>query len=264
MKMIGLYKDIKIKYYVTEIIVIAILLIGNDYLYKVTDNKPLELIIFCLIVVVAFAISFFYITKAVKRLQQLSIKLNGNENIKEGIEEIEGLIKRCKNQKTKTVLMIDLTAAYINLGENETAMKLLTNFKPEYDKGPIGDLNQIIYLNNLCEISIREGIYDLAEQNMKVIKRLLNNDKFSDYQKALSEKIYSDLVVELTLATDMTKEYNALEIYYKNRFNTTEDISSKVFYMCQLKKIYKKMKDKKKEKEASDYLRENKKELNFK
>lgn len=262
--MIGLYKDIKIKYYVTEIIVLFLLFLGNDYLYKVTNNKPLELILFVVIVVIAITIALIFTNKSVKRIQELSMRLNGNENVREAITEIEELIKRCKNKKTKTVLMINLTAAYINLGENETAMKLLTNFEPEYDKGVIGDLNQIIYLNNLCEISIREGIFNLAEENMKVIKKLMSNDKFNDYQKALVEKIYSDLVVELTLATDMTKEYKALEIYYKNRFNTTEDISSKVFYMSQLKKIYKKMKDKKKEKEANDYLKDNKKELNFK
>lgn len=262
--MIGLYKDIKMKYYATEIFVLFLLFLGNDYLYKVTNNKPLELILFVVIVVIAIVIALIYTNKAVKRIQELSMRLNGNENVREAIAEIEELIKKCKNKRTKTVLMINLTAAYINLGENETAMKLLTNYEPEYDKGPVGDLNQIIYLNNLCEISIREGIFNLAEENMKVIKKLMSNDKFNDYQKALVEKIYSDLVVELTLATDMTKEYKALEIYYKNRFNTTEDISSKVFYMSQLKKIYKKMKDKKKEKEANNYLKENKKELNFK
>lgn len=262
--MIGLYKDIKIKYYLTEIIVLFLLFLGNDYLYKITNNKPLELILFVVIVVIAITIALIYTNKAVKRIQELSMRLNGNENVREAITEIEELINKCKNKRTKTVLMINLTAAYINLGENETAMKLLTNYEPEYDKGPIGDLNQIIYLNNLCEISIREGIFNLAEENMKVIKKLMSNDKFNDYQKTLVEKIYSDLVVELTLATDMTKEYKALEVYYRNRFNTTEDISSKVFYMSQLKKIYKKMKDKKKEKEANDYLKENKKELNFK
>ena len=115
----------------------------------------------------------------------------------------------------------------------------------------------------MCEISIREGLYDLANQNIAVIKSLINNNNFNDYQKALVEKIYSDLIVELTLASGMTDEYKALEVYYQNRFNTTEDISSKVFYMNQLKKIYKKMKNKKKEKEADKYLKENKKELNY-
>ena len=262
--LIRLYKDLRIKYYVTEFIVLFILLFGNEYLYKATNNKSLELILFFIIVFIAFAITYIFTNMAVKRIQKLSVKLNGNENIREGITEIEELIKRCKNQKTKTILMINLTAAYINLGENETAMKLLTDFEPDYDVGNIGDLNKIIYLNNLCEISIREGIYDLAEQNMKVIKKLIDNDKFNDYQKLLAEKIYSDLVVELTLATDMTKEYKAIEIYYQKRFNETEDISSKVFYMSQLKKVYKKMKDKKKEKEADKYLKENKKELNYK
>ena len=261
--MISLYKDIRIKYYITEIIVLIVLFAGNEYLYRLTNNRTLELILFFVIIIIAIIIAYFYTNKAVKRLQILSNKLNGNENIREGIEEIEKLIERSKNQKTKTILMINLTAAYINLGENETAMKILTNFNPEYDKGPIGDLNQIIYLNNLCEISIREGLYDLANQNIAVIKSLINNNNFNDYQKALVEKIYSDLIVELTLASGMTDEYKALEVYYQNRFNTTEDISSKVFYMNQLKKIYKKMKNKKKEKEADKYLKENKKELNY-
>ena len=261
--MIGLYKDIKIKYYLTEFIVLFLLFAGNEYLYKTTNNKPLELILFVVIVIIAITIAYIFTNKAVKRIQQLSIRLNGNENIKEAINEIEELIKRCINKKTKTILMINLTAAYINLGEYETAMKLLTNFEPEYDKGPTGELNRIIYLNNLCEISIRQGIYNLAEENMKVIKKLIDNDKFNDNYKMLAQKIYSDLVVELTLATDMTKEYKALEIYYQKRFNESEDISSKVFYMSQLKKIYKKMKDKKKAKEVDKYLKENKKELNY-
>ena len=183
--MIGLYKDIKMKYYATEIFVLFLLFLGNDYLYKVTNNKPLELILFVVIVVIAIVIALIYTNKAVKRIQELSMRLNGNENVREAIAEIEELIKKCKNKRTKTVLMINLTAAYINLGENETAMKLLTNYEPEYDKGPVGDLNQIIYLNNLCEISIREGIFNLAEENMKVIKKLMSNDKFNDYQKAL-------------------------------------------------------------------------------
>ena len=58
--MISLYKDIRIKYYITEIIVLIVLFAGNEYLYRLTNNRTLELILFFVIIIIAIIIIILF------------------------------------------------------------------------------------------------------------------------------------------------------------------------------------------------------------
>ena len=170
---------------------------------------------------------------------------------------------RAKDKKIKDLLNNNRIGAYINLGNLKKAMKLCGTELPEYENSPIGKQNRIIYLNNICEISIRENILPLAKKNLAIMKELIEDKSFNEEQKKYMRQIYSDLVIESVLKEDKIKDYASIEKYYLKRFKEDDNIASKVFFAHQLVTVYKKLKKKKEAKEYQDFYNQNKEELNY-
>lgn len=261
--MIRLYKDIRIKYYLTEIIGIVLLILMKIKISDLYNNKIISILMVLGIIVYIFIIAAIYLKIVLDRLTKLSNIMRGNENLKEGIKEYEKIYARAKDKKIKTLILTSLTGAYINIGDTKKAMALYEDFEPVFQDDVIGLQNQFIYLNNVCEICIREGLYKLAHNNIYVMKQILDTDKISEDNKIPMTKIYQDLVIELVFKEDEIKDYKSIEKYYLKRFNEEEEIYNKVFFAYQLSKVYKKLKKKKAEKEYKEYYESNRKELNY-
>lgn len=261
-QVIRIFKDIKLKYYITQFIGIVILLCLNYYIYQKNHSITLcAILIFTTIIYILFT-RIIYKSKVRKRLADLSNKTN-NTNIQETITTYEEIILKTNNQKLKTELIIKITELYIKIGETKKALQLYKDFEPIFSKNITGKLNQIIYLNNICQICIREKLYSLAEENLKIIKRL---SKIEDYNKETKDKInkiYNDLVIELIFKKNKIKDYNTIEKYYLKRFEEETDNSKKVFFAYQLIKVYKKLKNKEEEKKYKEFYIKNKEELNY-
>ena len=262
--MIRLFKDLRIKYYITELLGIIILLGLNFYIYGKTGNKLIYSFLIFITLVFIVLNAYRYTKKATLRIIELSNNANKNTSIKDTISSFEKMLERAKNNKIKTLLVINLTGLYINIGETKKAMTLYKNFQPTFERTVNGDINQIIYLNNICEICIREKLIPLAKENLSILKRLIKNNKFDPETKRFVNKIYGDLVVELVFKENKIKDYKSIELYYLKRFGEEDSIPSKVFFANQLSKVYKKLKNKKEEEKFKKYYKDNRGELKYK
>ena len=258
-----LYKDIYFTHIIVEIVGIIALIIINYFVYQKYHSTLLLNIIAVGTFAYMIAINLWNTSRAIKRLSILSNKIGGNKGVKEGIKEMEDLLTRAKNKRIIDILKNNLVGAYINLGETKKAMELCGKEQPEYENNVIGKQNRIIYLNNICEISIREGLLSLANKNLSVMKDLIEDKDFNEEQKKQMHQLYSDLIIELVFKEDKIKEYESIEKYYLKRFNEEENIAGKVFFAHQLVKVYQKLKNKKEEKKYQKYYDENKEELNY-
>lgn len=261
--MIRLYKDIRITFYLAELIGTILLVLGTIYLYQKIHSTLLLIGCIILIIIYMIVVGLMCMKKVLDRLTKLSDILGGNKGLKEGIKEIEGLLKRVKNKEVKALLLNNLMGAYISMGNTKKAMKLCEKDPPEYDNSPMGKQNRIIYLNNICEISIRENLLPLAQQNLTIMKDLIEDKAFNKEQKKYMRQIYSDLIIEYMFKEDRIKEYESIAKYYEKRFKEEENIAGKVFFAHQLTLVYKKLKEKKKVKEYQEYYEQNKGDLNY-
>lgn len=261
--MIRLFKDINIKYYITQLVGLIILLSLNFYIYGKTGNKLLYAIIIFITLAFIIMTAYRYTKKATIRIIELSNNANNNKNIKEVISSYEEILPRAKNNKVKTLIVINLTGLYINLGETKKAMTLYKDFTPTFDKTTNGAINQIIYLNNICEICIREKLLSLAKENLNILKKLIENNNFDESTKKTVNTIYGDLVVELVFKENKIKDYKSIAAYYLKRFDEEKSSASKIFFAYQLSKVYKKLKNKKEEEKYKNYYKENRGELKY-
>lgn len=261
--MIDLYTDIK-KKYIGIIILGLFIFIMISILIIIKTNKyifiPL-LITFSIVYVII--IRLLCLKKAVSRLNNLSLRASGNSGLRDCIKEYEALLDNAKDQRIKTLLLNNITGLYTNIGELDKAMKMYDNQSPTFDSTPLGVQNRIIYIYNICEISIRKGIYFHARSNLALMNALMDDKRFSNEQRTNIEKIHSDVVVWLVFAEDEIKDYETIEKYYLKRFNEESNIAAQVFFAYQLSKVYKKLKNKKLSKEYLDFYNENKCELNY-
>lgn len=261
--MIRLFKDLNIKYYITQLIGLLFLLSLNFYIYGRTGNKLIYIIIILITLIFIILTAYRYTKKATIRLIELSNSANNNKNIKNVLSTYEDIFLRARNPKVKTLIVINLTGLYINIGETKKAMSLYKDFTPIFERTPNGAINQIIYLNNICEICIREKIFPLAKENLNILKKLIENDSFDEKTKKMVNKIYGDLVVELVFKENKIKDYKSIAVYYLKRFNEEDSSSSKIFFAYQLSKVYKKLKNKKEEEKYRNYYKENRGELKY-
>lgn len=261
-QVIRIFKDIRLKYYITQLIGIIIFLYLNYFTYLKTHNKVLCAVFVLIAIIYIFLIRTIYKNKVRKRIENLSNQAN-NINIQETITSFEKILVTINNQKIKTQLIIKITELYIKIGQTKKALTLYKDFKPIFSKSITGKLNQIMYLNNICQICIREKLYSLAEENLKIIKRLSKIEDYNKETKDIIDKIYNDLVIELVFKKNKMKDYNIIEKYYLKRFKEETDNSKKVFFAYQLIKVYKKLKNKEEEKKYKEFYNKNRGELNY-
>lgn len=261
--MIKLYKDIKNKFYTFSIVGVLLIVMSAILTLIKTEKYLLFILLIVLAIVYVIGIAIIFMYQAIKRLNNLSAKASSNVGVRNCISEFEELINNTKNPKLKTTLLNNLSGAYINIGELDKAMKTYDVQQPVFDNSLIGKQNHIIYIYNVCEISIRTGIYFHARSNMALMKVLIDDEAFNEEQKKRMNQIYSDVVVWLVFAEDEIKDYESIEKYYLKRFAEEDLIAAKVFFAYQLSKVYKKMKKTKESKKYMDFYMENKEELNY-
>lgn len=260
--MIRLFKDLKIKYYLTEIIGIVAILLLNYLIYYKTGNYTIYTILVFINLGYVIFIARIYMKKALNRTINLQNNVINNTDLENTIIAFEKILPRAKNKKLETILLISLSDLYVNTAQTKKALKLYSK-KPVFAKGPVGEQNRLLYLKGLCEVCIREKKYDLAKENLSILKRLIENTNFDVENKKIINNVYTDLIVELSLSTKKKKDYKEIEEYYLKRFEEETNNAKKVFIAYQLSKYYKTIGKKRPQKKYSTFYKENRGELKF-
>lgn len=261
--MIRLFKDLRIKYYCVEIIGIVMLVLLNEYIKKTIGTGVWYYLIVFITLFYAIAVAIFFLSKSIQRLTIISKEIEQNQNLRKNVEKLEELFKRAKNKKTKSLIFINLIGVYVDIGETKKAIELCNQFEPVFDSTPIGIQNRIIYMNNNCEICIKENLFSLAHQHLSVLNKLIETTKLNTEQQKYMKQIYSDLVIELVFREDEIKDYESIEKYYLKRFKEEQKSGNKIFFAYQLSLVYHKLNKKDKEKEYKNYYEKNRGELEF-
>lgn len=99
--MIRLYDEIRLKYYVTELIGIILMLFLITIIYGKTGNTLLFILGLIITISYIIFIAIYYTKEASKKFQEFYEKIEKNKLTKEDKKELERLEKRVKNKELK-------------------------------------------------------------------------------------------------------------------------------------------------------------------
>lgn len=169
--MLRFYKDLTVLYFITAIT-------GGCaffFLYYYIDGELISGILgaVCIIIIFHFLFVFLALLRYIKTSRLMSKKCD----CKSFIEKSEILFKR-KNRKNELFLRTNLSAGYINHGQPEKGISILTDFIPQFSyKG--NDLIKVVaYYNNLFSAYLQLKDRENAEKALTVLKTVSEDPKF--------------------------------------------------------------------------------------
>lgn len=169
--MLRFYKDLTVLYFVTAIIG------GCAFFFRyyfIDGNFISGILTATVFIIICFLLCNFL---ALLRYGKTSKLLSEKCDCKSFIVKCEILFKR-KNRKNELFLRTNLSAGYINHGQPEKGISILTDFIPQFSyKG--NDLIKVVaYYNNLFSAYLQLKDRENAEKALTVLKTVSEDPKF--------------------------------------------------------------------------------------
>ena len=189
--MIAWFRNIQVAYMVTASLGGIPLAAGS-----VLQRKPI-LFLFAVLWIFFFAVLFSVIAQ---RKYAGVIKLMNEEcRIAEYIEQTNKILNRCKNKKARNLLLLNLSAGYLNTGNVTCARQIFDRLMPFPDSAR-GAYEKAVYLNNLCLYHLLVRDFENAELALTELKKTIENPRLPQQQKNWLFDFYANRSVSLRMA----------------------------------------------------------------
>lgn len=238
--MIKVYKNLKIAYFVTGAlgaILIVILL------------KKLELLLGIVWVIVCFL--FFELLANMR-----TVNLRNQCRLQEYRRVYESYLdknKASRNENVGIVGKMNLSAAYIELGEPEKALSLLQSLSPEFLESKIGAQQKASYYNNLTVAYLAVHDVEHAEENLACMQSVLEDAALSEKMK----KNLSDVYQTKQVLLEMEKgNYEGAEEHFLKRLKNNKIKITQVYCHYYLAEVYRHVENTKRERECLSFAAE--------
>lgn len=159
-----------------------------------------------------FAWAVIFNLAATKKYNKIVALMNEECKIREYIEKSNQILTRChRNKKTKNLLLLNLAAGYLNIGNAEFARQTFGCLLPFRDTAR-ETFEKLVYLNNLTTYHLLQNDSENADLAFQAFQTEMKNPKLQKASKALLEDLYANKFFEI----NMTKgDFDGAEQHYK-------------------------------------------------
>ncbi len=167
---------------------------------------------------------------------------------------IEETLKLSKSKKyVNNIVSLNLSSAYINIGDFDMAMETLKTVPITFSKHPAVMVNEFIYFNNLFAAYCSVGDIEKAEAALNSMKIYIDSAELTEPHRSLCIKPYVDKQYKLNIEKGNFE--GALE-HFANMYNTENTLIGKVNYSYNLGLVYEHNGDTEKAKEYFGFAAE--------
>ncbi len=167
---------------------------------------------------------------------------------------IEETLKLSKSKRqVNEIVSLNLSSAYINIGDFDKAMETLKTVPITFSKRPAQMVNEFIYFNNLFAAYCSDGDIEKAEAALKSMKIYIDAAELTEPHRSMCIKPYIDKQYKLNI--EKGNFDGALE-HFTNMYNTENTLIGKVNYSYNLGLVYEHNGDTEKAKEYFEFAAE--------
>lgn len=196
-----------------------------------------------------------------KRLNQLArirseeCRIQDFKNTWEGFQKQQHLFvtRQVKNRHEQTI-KLNLSVAYLDLGETEKGLELLLSTPVEFPNNASGANYKITYYNNLAAIYLRLHNMEQAEQMLMQIKEVLEEPRLLKSSREAMEQAYQMKKVLLAMEQG---NYEGAEAFFLECLEKENPRLTQVYSRYFLARVYQHFENKEKERECLAFVAEN-------
>lgn len=181
--MIGLYKDLDTGYRMSAVAggLLATVLILKDWNLMV---------VYALIIIWCFLINFMFGKVAAKRINQVIAIMNQHCQAQEFLQQLICLQKHSKGKTMGLFFATNLAAAYLDLGDEDTALYHLQNVNLDAKSQKRNQYLLMVYYNNFATAYMRKENWETADEMLSNMKKIMDHAKLKPAEKQNAERIY--------------------------------------------------------------------------
>lgn len=207
--MVNWFRNTEIAYWITSFVG------GLGFaLFGIFGQKP-WLILLALVWIFVMAIVFSVVAQ--KKYNKIVSLMNDECRCNDYVEQTNAILSRCKNKKNRNLLLINLSAGYLNLGNTEFARQVFGCLEPFADT-PRGAYEKAVYLNNLFLYHLLLKDIENAGLVLAEFKKTIDGGKIPKLHQDRLFDCYADRVMDLRMEQgdfDGAEAYFALAIEKK-------------------------------------------------
>jgi len=155
-------------------------------------------------------------------------------NLEEYIRILNELLSHCKDRKSRTLLMLNLSTGYLNAGDRDYAQQTLDHID-KTGKGQLGAAYRVSYYNNLVSYFFMINDIENVIVSMEKLKLALNNKNLRRVFRNQFLYLYSDAESLLNITNNI---YDGAEQLFDDVLVREKHMLSKVYAKYILGIIY--------------------------